>query len=398
MGTLRLIRDGVVIGSVPVTVGASPYVANKHATPATFSAVASSAAAGDVIALAAGDYGTWTGARYSGYVTFLPEPGASAKITPAFNTSGGGARTYTRWVGLNVGNVDIGKTTTNDPSNGSAHHQFIGCTFAGSRVWVPMSNGQASDLLIEGCTFRNYQKSGPEGSVTLGSGVKGVTIRECLFEDVSPYSGHDFIQNYGNDVLIERNVLRHIHLVGGTHGDAIQTFGRSNVVIRQNYFKDVTNGVVAYDGCAGHTIEDNIFDGRNDNPWSIVLLSDTGSVVRHNTVVGNPQRTSAVIRLGNNATKGLPASSGTEFYNNIAYSFGDDDNGGTPNQHHNNWYGSSVSGAGNVSGVSTFAGGGTTSTLDFPEFDSYDDARAYFLLAAGTGRGSGVGGVDMGVR
>jgi hypothetical protein len=406
MGVLAFSRDGRTIASIPVT--RDSQATTKHATPSTFVSVASGATPGDVIGLASGDYGTWLGASYSGWVTFVPEPGATVRIVLGFNTSGPGARSFIRFAGpspmpqtaqgaLSISGT-IGKSTAGDPSNGTHHVELINCLTDGSQF----VGYAGSDILIQGCTFQRYSKAGEEGRIQLKPATTRWTVRGNLIQDpaAGPFFASDGMQIAGSGHLFEENVLKHLHLVGTTHCDAIQHFGGlSDSILRRNYFKDVTNGFVSYDGNTHRlTLEDNIFDGRNDNPWSLVLLSDDHSTVRHNTIVGNPQRTGGVIRLGNNATKGLPASVGTEFYNNVAYGFGDNDDGATPVQHHNNWYGSPTQGAGNVSGRAVFAGGGSTDTLDFPEFATYDDARAYFQLASGAGRAAGVDGVDMGIR
>src|SRR6266511_4588438 len=56
--------------------------ADLNATPSSLSSVYSSAQGGDVIHLAAGNYGSFGGGSKPSVVTLTPQPGAAATISP----------------------------------------------------------------------------------------------------------------------------------------------------------------------------------------------------------------------------------------------------------------------------------------------------------------------------
>src|SRR4249919_812082 len=61
--------------------------ADLTATPATLGAVFAAAQPGDVVNLADGSYGTWTGGSKAGVVTLRPAPGANPSIAVDLGSS-----------------------------------------------------------------------------------------------------------------------------------------------------------------------------------------------------------------------------------------------------------------------------------------------------------------------
>ena len=64
---------------------AAASAATLNADPSNFQAVFSSAAGGDVIQLASGSYGDFSGGSKPSTVTIVPQPGASATIALQFS-------------------------------------------------------------------------------------------------------------------------------------------------------------------------------------------------------------------------------------------------------------------------------------------------------------------------
>src|SRR4051812_38564878 len=83
--------------------------ADLHATPSTFSSVFSGAKAGDTVYLAAGSYGTFTGAVKSGLVTVTGEPGATPTMAIHFNPAAN-----IKVDGLTLNDVELADSRTHD--------------------------------------------------------------------------------------------------------------------------------------------------------------------------------------------------------------------------------------------------------------------------------------------
>ena len=144
----------------------------------------------------------------------------------------------------------------------------------------------------------------------------GVTISNTLFAN----GNADGIQT-GVGVNIIGNEFRNIRENGPNdtaHTDAIQLLGAAGSVVRGNYIHNTADGIVAYDRISNALIENNVIDLVNGR-WGIELYSDSGSIVRHNTLVYNTGCAYApcgLIVLDHKSTD--PAGKGTIVQDNIA--------------------------------------------------------------------------------
>ena len=176
----------------------------------------------------------------------------------------------------------------------------------------------------------------------------------------------------------------------GNHTDMLQIYGGANAVIRGNLFKQTVAGetqvMAAYDGTSGNLIEDNVIDvtGR---PWGIELYSDTGSVVRHNTVVhhaGCPFNLPCGL-IDINRKSQDPAGSGTVVTDNVATGIVVN-NGSTVARRSGNLLRQGAA-AGDLLGVPLFVGG-TAPTV----------YAGYRLAVGSPGALTASDGLDAGIR
>jgi hypothetical protein len=287
----------------------------KHATTANLTSTFSAANAGDVVCLATGSYGTFAPGMKGGMVTIQPESGASVtmaiSINPATNITIDGIADITdayfddsRTKNITIRNSYFsGQTQFRTANIANANILFdhnvhgpwntcSGC--AEARVWLPERTSQPSGITIQNSKF------GPGGN-------------------------SDGIQNGSNGTRILNNEFVGLHQIdgaSGVHVDSIQLYGSQNTVIRGNYFHDVADSVAAWDGADHEIVEDNVVvtDGY---PYAMAVLSDNGSIVRHNTLAmfsasGSPcdyNLPCGVLYLGSKS--GTPGGVGTTVDDNI---------------------------------------------------------------------------------
>jgi len=138
-------------------------------------------------------------------------------------------------------------------------------------------------------------------------------------------------------------------------------------VIRGNYFHQANGGnISAYimqaDGGTGNVIENNVFGAVNGGAnsghgvgYGITLLSDNGSVIRHNTFqqgVCDFNIPCGTLYLGNKS--GDPVSRGTVIQDNVVGSISGGN--GTFASDHNVWTSSSPGGTGDVRATPSYVG------------------------------------------
>ncbi len=286
-------------------VGSSNLTCNKQATTGTLSSTISAAVAGDIICLAAGDYGTWGGTNKA--ITLTAAAGVVARMQLDFNTGD---------QGFTIDGLTIAGSTI---VNGAKNITVRNSVFTGRSVFDNLANSNVlfdhnNHLGIETCS------SCLAGTLHLpysSSTHSGVTISSSLIGE----SNSDGIAS-GCGVNIIGNEIRGVHEKGPSdtaHSDAIQIIGGTGAVIRGNYIHHSADGIVAYDGIDHVLIEDNVIDlvtGR----WGIELYSDDSSIVRHNTLVHRTTCEYAPcghIVLDHKSAD--PAGKGTQIYDNLAY-------------------------------------------------------------------------------
>jgi hypothetical protein len=254
----------------------APAALEKAAIPArpgTLAGVFAMARAGDVIELAAGDYGTFKGGFKNGRVVLRPAPGAVARLAVAFDS---------------VANVTLQGLTITDleiRGRGTRNITVRDSRFDRSQAVIYTRDLVNANVLFEHNVHEDFVKCARcyEGRVELvdrGRRTSGVTIRDSVFRG----GNSDGIQNGGNGVRILSNTFSGIHQVDGSkgvHADAIQLFGSRRTVIRGNRMQDVATGIMAPDGADHELIEDNSIRTAG-YPYAITLGGDRGSIVRGN--------------------------------------------------------------------------------------------------------------------
>jgi len=361
------------------TVPATAAAADLTATPANLPAVVSSAAAGDTILLAAGDYGTFSGAMKPGEVILRPQPGAAVsmqlKFAPAANITIDAITLTEIEIGdsatknITVRNSDIpGQATlrTGELQNANilfdhnVHRDFDKCDDCGEgRVWLPEKTGQASGITIQNSEFKGGLSDG------ILNGSRGTRIVANVFHD------------------LEQGTPR------GVHTDAIQLYGSSETLIKGNHFYDVPDAIMAPDGADHEIIEDNVFAGDdNGYPFAITLWSDDGSIVRHNTLADGScafDLRCGIISIG--SKRGEPGGKGTIVMDNILGEISHGEGTAAIAELAHNLFRAKTSGSASLRGTPSYVGGSKPTTW-----------QGYALQPGSIGTASASDGLDRGIR
>ena len=335
---------------------------------------------GDTILLASGSYGLFHGGMKSGMVTIQPAPGASASMSFDFNPASNitldgltiteGGLNDARTKNITLRNSDVpGQIVVRSDALQNAnilfdhnvHRDWNQCDLycSGGRVSFPGRTDQPLGMTIQNSVFRGGASDG------IATGANGLRIINNTFQD------------------IVRNDVEHV--------DALQLIGASNTVIRGNYFSRVPTSIMGPDGNDHNIIEDNVFaaDQPDGYPYAIVLGSDDGSIVRHNTLQDGPCSFNArcgFVRLG--AKDNDDRGRGTIIKDNVLGGVLLDSDGSSFGEiSHNVIANSAPSGVATIKGLPTFVGG------------AHPTSYAGFALASGSlGKGTASDGLDAGIR
>jgi chitodextrinase len=338
-----------------------------YATTANFGSQVSAASPGQIVCLASGNYGTWSGTNKA--IAIKATPGATPQMK--FNFSSGDS-----------GFTLDGMSGMGGSISGSASNITIKNSTFTSQVAV---TGNGAGIVFDGNTHNNIS-----GHATahrfLAAGP--VTIRNSRLEG----GGADGVRLATSaQVVIEDNLFLNIIDDGsGNHTDMIQWYGGSNAIVRRNLFKQTVSGETqvmgAYDGTGGNLIEDNVIDvtGRNAG---IELYSDDGSIVRHNTVVYRSpcpwSQPCGFIDLNRKSSN--PAGRNTEVNDNIATAVTIQAGSTAARRDHNMVR--QNAGSGDFVGVPIFVGGASPT-----------DYAGYKLAPGASGKGQASDGLDVGAR
>jgi hypothetical protein len=166
------------------------------------------------------------------------------------------------------------------------------------------------------------------------------------------------------------------------HTDAIQFFGGPGKLIEGNFVDTCSQGIDAFDGSNGNTLQDNVIIGCTVH--SLSTYADTpGSLVAHNTVIGRGGEECG-------AKSGSPASR-TQIRDNILQQ--GINWGGVPcvpslDTRNMSWTGyGQIHSASDFIGKPVFVGGANPTTY-----------AGYALAAGSPGRGQATDGGDVGAR
>lgn len=253
----------------------SACAADKVATPSTLASVLADAQGGDVIHLGAGDYGRVRGASKPSMVTLVADPGVTATISAEFD----GAKNL-RLKNLRVTGANLVRST---------QIEFVGNTFTGSALIDTTDLNGDHGIVFDGNSHRNVTVCPTcyEGRVTVhGSNINtvpvGVVIKNSFFGDGGNSDGIQ-VGSYGVEILNNEFADLYQGDPSLAHTDALQLYGQSHTVIRNNYMHNVATGILCGDGCNGEIIENNVIV-TGDYPWPILLGPDRDSIIRHNTL------------------------------------------------------------------------------------------------------------------
>jgi hypothetical protein len=250
--------------------------ATLSASPSTLSSVFASAQAGDTIALASGNYGTFAGGAKSGMVTLRPQAGATASMSPNFNGA-----TFIRLDGLTINGIDVG---------GRSHDISLINSSVTSSSTVDASTMVNANIVFDNDTFYNIDACDTcyEGRLTVrgnnNTAPVGVSIVNSHFGNAG---GSDGVQIVGDAYGVKIGPGNEFSGIKqgsyAAHVDSIQLYGSSHTQIVGNSFHDDDTIIMAPDGGDQEYIADNVMVGGGYVP-AVQLGSHNATQFVHNTV------------------------------------------------------------------------------------------------------------------
>lgn len=355
------------------------HAAVMRATPGNLESVFARARRGDRIRLAPGDYGTFRGAPKAGRVRITGPKGRGARVALAFD----GAR-----------NITLRRLTiTSAVLEGDTRNITVrDSTFPG-QVTFRTGELRRANILFERNLHAGWNacRSCGEGRIFLPERTNepsGITIRRSEFRG----GMSDGILNGSNGTRIIGNTFHDLVQGGadGVHTDSIQLYGSRNTVIRRNLFYSFPSGIMAPDGADHEVIVDNVFRGdRGNYPFAIMIWSDRGSVIRHNTLADGDCQFNlpcGILSIGSKA--GMPAGRGTIVRDNILSEISIGSGSATLGaRSHNLIVHAPASGHREIRARPRYVGGRNPKTF-----------RAHALRKGSPGRGNASDGTDRGAR
>jgi hypothetical protein len=333
--------------------------------------------------LASGDYGFWSGTGKA--ITIRPQDGATPTMGIQFGagaggfTIDGGRATFTQAWGLQI-------TSEQGPDISAGAHDIV-IENTDFSVGLELDGLANSNIVFNHDVFHDLNGFNYTAGLHLAwtsSTPSGVTVENSEFRDMSA----DGIQT-GSPMSILYNEFLNVqpNAAGGNenlHTDGVQLFGGTDVYIIGNFVHGgCEQGIDAFDGTSGNTVEDNVIVGCTAH--SLVMGGDKnpGSLVSHNTVIGS---STAVINCSSKPGEG---PSTTSIVDNIASGGIELSDLGAPCQPTENTHNLlGVDGRPpNLSGTPRFVGGANPTTY------------AGFQLASGSpGKNAATDGLDVGAR
>jgi hypothetical protein len=246
------------------------------AAPGNLGAVFAAANAGDVIQLAAGDYGTFSGGQKAGVVTIQPAPGAGASMEISFS---------------NAGNINLqGVTVAGATISGGSHNITIGTSRFTNMSTVDASSMSNAGIVFDRDTFEGIDATATsyEGRLSVrgsdNAGPVGVAVTNSHFGTGGCSDGVQIVGGANGVQVGPGNEFSGLKQASCTaHVDSIQLYGSKNTQIVGNYFHDDDTIIMAPDGGESEVIADNVMVGAGYVP-AVQLGSHRGSQFVHNTV------------------------------------------------------------------------------------------------------------------
>ena len=347
-----------------------PAPPTLHATPATLAQEFAKAKGGETILLAAGDYGTFRAAVKPETVTVKAQPGVRVRIALELDQ---------------VAHVAVeGATITSAEVKGAAHDVRIAHNRFVGPMLIRADQMRNAGIVLDGNTHARVNRCAEcfEGRVNItgqSGAPAGITIQNSTF---GPGGNADGIQTGGDGVRILNNEFVGIKASHGVHSDAIQLYGSRRTLIRGNWIHGTATGIMAPDGTDHEVIEDNVID-PGTYPFAVMIGNDNGSVIRHNTLPDG--ECSWGIRCGVLRLSIKPGSSGTVVQDNVLGAVGLDPGPKPTVEEHNLVRDELGTGAHDVVGLPTYAGGAEPDTWG-----------GYELTQESLGKGAASDGRDIG--
>jgi hypothetical protein len=269
----------------PAASGLPPIHCDLHATTSTLSSEVAAASTGQTVCLATGNYGSWSGTNKA--ITIAPEPNASPTMAFDFRS---GAANFT----INGGHYNFASNSpgidltasTFDAGSQNITLEGVAATDNGVSFLIDVrSDGPGivirdnvfHDMLYPNTTSGAIRVLTPDSVPASNIVIENNMFRDMGADGIDPYSAATMVGNDFLNVASGSNDPRHT--------DSIQFFGGPNKIIEGNFVDGCSQGIDAFDGSNGNTLEDNVIIGCTVH--SLSTYADTpGSLVAHNTVIG----------------------------------------------------------------------------------------------------------------
>ena len=375
-----------MVGAVLVAMGLfgsapAAQAADLTATTSNFSSVFNNAKAGDVIHLAAGNYGSFNGGTKTDFVTIQADQGVTATMSLSLSSSN-----YLRFRNLTIPSTYLIR---------SHYVEILASKFTGA-VRIDTPENVDTHVLMDGDSFDNINVCGScyEGRLTVvgsnNTASNGIKLTNSHFSG----GDADGVQITGNAYGTQigpGNTFENIVMVDDTHTDPIQLYHSRHTQIIGNFLYRNETGIMAADGADHENISDNVFVGKADGngyPWAVLLGADNGSTVVHNTLVDGPCEWSmrcGIIRIwgGNQGV----ASRGTIVRDNIMGGLALEDGSVLAAEDHNVLINDAARDSTDLHGKVTYQGGSAPSTF-----------AGYVLASGSLGKGNASDAADRGFR
>jgi hypothetical protein len=389
-----------------------------NATTSNFASQIAAANPGQVVCLASGDYSSFTGTSKSAPGIWITSaPGAAVTFNSGFRLNLSSVQNFTLDGTGGGGTMTVGGELDMETSTDALQDKALNLTFQNiaftATADVKIDGPENSNITFNRDTFvaGNVACSGgsPVGTTwefllsyktATATTPSGVTVENSVF--VAPPDLWDparAIQT-ASSMTVAGNVfvgyVAHSDAAACNHIDTLQIFSQLNgtwggVAFTGNLCYDDYACIMAFDGTSDNTVTDNAcFDIERS---CVILYSDNGSVVNHNTqqtggadpsgCVDAPGCTSSVLFENSNKT-GDPAPSGETYENNIDHSAPNVESGSLTTNTNNVWSGASSP---NINGSATFTGGTNPTTW-----------AGFELTSGSAGHAAGSDGLDVGIR
>ncbi len=414
-GKTKVVKSPVGGGTNPVIPTLSCSI---NATTANYASQIARATPGQVVCLASGDYSGFTGTSKSAPgITITSAPGATVRFNSRMKLNLSNVQNFTLDGTGGGGRTSVGGELDMETSRDALQDRALNLRFQNvaftATADVKIDGPENSNITFNRDTFVAGNVACSGGS-TVGTTWQfllsyktatattpsGVTVENSVF--VAPADLWDPVRaiQTASSMTVANNVfvgyVAHSDAAACNHIDTLQIFSQANgtwggVAFTGNLCYDDYACIMAFDGTSDNTITDNAC--FNIERSCVILYSDRGSVVNHNTqqtggaassgCVDAPACSSSVLFENSNKT-GDPAPSGETYENNIDHSPPNVESGSLTTNTHNVWSGASSP---NINGSATFTGGTNPTTW-----------AGFELTSGSAGHAAGSDGLDVGIR